>query len=113
MVEDAHCELDLTMAGRNASEFTLAMSAGLAEPTIALNRDANCGSPTVAVPVFNGDELAGFILYEAHRDGTRLDPDKKQPRRRPRESAGQAYVRVKNSRLRALVESASEAVALS
>jgi hypothetical protein len=136
LVEDPYCELDLTMAAlfrRNGSEFTLAMSAGLAEPTIALNRDAdivrfliterscvyidglndrvaaalaNCGSPTVAVPVFNGDELAGFILYGVHRDGTRLDPDEVALLETLAESAGQAYVRVENSRLRALVGSA-------
>ena len=136
LVEDPYCELDLTMAAlfrRNGSEFTVAMSAGLTEPTIALNRDAdivrfliterscvyiddlndrvvatlaNCGSPTVAVPVFNGDELAGFILYGVHRDGTRLDPDEVALLETLADSAGQAYVRVENSRLRALVESA-------
>ncbi len=136
LVEDPYCELDLTMAAlfrRNGSEFTLAMSAGLAEPTIALNRDAdivrfliterscvylddlndrvaatlaNFGSPTVAVAVFNGDELAGFTLYGVHRDGTRLDPDEVALLETLAESAGQAYVRVENSRLRALLGSA-------
>ncbi len=67
---------------------------------------ADCGSPTVAVPVFNGDELAGFILYGVHRDGTRLDPDEVALLETLAESAGQAYVRVENPRLRALVGSA-------
>lgn len=33
------------------------------------------GIATVAIPIFNGDDLAGFTLYGVHRDGTRLDPD--------------------------------------
>jgi hypothetical protein len=135
LVEDPYGELDLTMAAllrRNGSEFTLAMSAGLTEPTIAVNRDADlvrfllterscvyiedlsaraaatlahCGSPTVAVPVFNGDDLASFILYGVHRDGTRLDPDEVAMLATLADSAGQAYVRVENSRLRAVIES--------
>ena len=136
LVEDPYTELDLTMAAlfrRNGNEFTLAMSAGFAGPTVTMDRDAdiirfliterscihiddlndrvaatfaNCGNPTVAVPVFNGDELAGFILYGVHRDGTRLDPDEANLLQTLAESAGLAYVRVENSRLRALLGSA-------
>ena len=136
LVEDPYCELDLKMAAlfrRNGNEFTVAMSAGFAGPTVAIDRDADIvrfllterscvhiddlndrvaatladyGNPTVAVPVFNGDELACFIFYGVHRDGTRLDPDEATLLQTLAESAGQAYVRVENSRLRALLGSA-------
>lgn len=30
--------------------------------------------PAVAIPIFQGDELAAFAVYGIHRDGTKLDP---------------------------------------
>lgn len=59
--------------------------------------------PTVAVPIFDGDDLGGFALYGLHRDGTRLDPDEVALLEALAESAGQAYVRVENARLRSLM----------
>ena len=47
-----------------------------------------------------------FTLYGVHRDGTRLDPDEIAVLGALAESAGQAYLRVENSRLLALVGSA-------
>jgi hypothetical protein len=138
LVEDPYGELDLEMAAlfrRNGKAFTLAMSAGLVQPTAELDRDAdivrfliterssvyidelndrvatkfaNVGNPTIAVPVFNGDELAGVVLYGVHRDGTRLDPDEAALLETLAESAGQAYVRVENIRLRGLVGAACQ-----
>ncbi len=67
---------------------------------------AEVGVPTIAIPIFDGDDLAGFTLYGVHRDGTRLDPDEIAVLEALAESAGQAYLRVENSRLLALVGSA-------
>ena len=67
---------------------------------------AEVGVPTIAIPIFDGDDLAGFMLYGVHRDGTRLDPDEIAVLEALAESAGQAYLRVENSRLLALVGSA-------
>ncbi|HTX56279.1 MAG TPA: GAF domain-containing protein, partial [Candidatus Acidoferrales bacterium] len=61
--------------------------------------------PAVAVPIFEGDELSGFAIYGLHRDGTKLDPDERELLEALCDSAAQAYVRVENLRLRALVES--------
>jgi hypothetical protein len=142
LVEDPYGELDLTMAAlfrRTESAFTIALSAGLEEPAVALDRDgdlvrfmiverscvhigglndrvaatlADLGSPAIAIPIFNGDDLVSFVLYGVHRDGTRLDPDEETLLESLGESAGQAYVRVENSRLRALVGSNEKALGL-
>jgi hypothetical protein len=141
LVVDPYDELDLTMAAllrRHGNTFTIALSAGLEGAALALDRDddvvrflvterscvhldglndrvaatfAGLGSPTVAIPIFNGDELFGFVLYGVHRDGTRLDPEEASLLETLAESAGQAYVRVENSRLRALVGSAVQPAA--
>jgi len=60
--------------------------------------------PAVAVPILEGDELSGFTIYGLHRDGTKLDPDEREVLEALCDSAAQAYVRVENLRLRALVE---------
>lgn len=134
LVEDPYSELELTAAAlfRNSGNaFTLVSSAGLENiSTNALDRDhdlvrfliteRSCisiddlndrsvaafadGLATVAIPIFNGDDLAGFTLYGVHRDGTRLDPDEAAVLQALAESASQAYIRVENSRLRALLE---------
>jgi len=61
-------------------------------------------TPAVAVPIFEGDELRGFAIYGLHRDGTKLDPDECETLEALCETAAQAYVRVENLRLRALVD---------
>ena len=136
LVVDPYDELDLTMAAlfrRHGNAFTIALSAGLEGAALALDRDddivrflvterscvhinglndriaatfAGLGSPTIAIPIFNGDELFGFVLYGVHRDGTRLDPEEAALLETLAESAGQAYVRVENSLLRTLLGSA-------
>ncbi|HVA29089.1 MAG TPA: GAF domain-containing protein, partial [Candidatus Baltobacteraceae bacterium] len=60
--------------------------------------------PTVAVPIVEGDELSAFMIYGLHRDGTKLDPDECQTLEALCDTAAQAYVRVENLRLRAMVE---------
>ena len=61
-------------------------------------------STAVAVPIFEGDDLSGFTVYGLHRDGTKLDPDECDTLEALCDTAAQAYVRVENLRLRALVE---------
>lgn len=133
LVEDPYSELELTTAAlfrKNGSAFRLALMAG-SEGSLAVSLDRDhdivrflitersCvyiddlndrvaaafadGIATVAIPIFDGDDLAGFTLYGVHRDGTRLDPDEAEVLEALAESASQAYVRVENSRLRALV----------
>jgi hypothetical protein len=139
LVEDPYGELELTMAAlfrKSGNAFTLVLSAGSEGAlTVALDRDddiirfliteRSClyiddlndraaaafanGTAAVAIPIFNGDELAGFTSYGVHRDGTRLDPDEVAVLEALAESASQAYVRVENSRLRALVGSKMQA----
>lgn len=136
LVEDSYGELDLTMAAlfrRHANAFTIALLAGLERATLAIDGDddivrfliterscvhlstlndriaatfVGLGAPAIAIPIFNGDELVSFVLYGVHRDGTRLDPEEVALLETLAESAGQAYVRVENCRLRVLVESA-------
>ncbi len=135
LVEDPYTKLELTAAAlfrKNGKAFTLTSSSGLGGAlTAALDRDhdiirflsteRSCVYihdlndrvaaafadviATVAIPIFNGDDLVGFTLYGVHRDGTRLDPDEAAVLEALAESASQAYVRVENSRLRALVGS--------
>lgn len=61
--------------------------------------------PAVAVPIFEGDAMEGFAVYGLHRDGTKLDPDEIDTLENLCETAAQAYVRIENIRLRALLES--------
>jgi hypothetical protein len=60
-------------------------------------------APSVAVPIFEGDELAAFTVYGLHRDGTKLDPDECETLEALCDTAAQAYVRVENLKLRALL----------
>lgn len=65
----------------------------------------NAGAtPAVAVPIFEGDDLAAFTIYGLHRDGTKLDPDECDILEALCDTAAQAYVRVENLELRALVD---------
>ncbi|HKU68324.1 MAG TPA: GAF domain-containing protein [Candidatus Baltobacteraceae bacterium] len=57
-------------------------------------------APAVAVPIFEGDDLAGFALYGLHRDGTRLDPDELDTLEHLCATAAQAYIRIENLRYR-------------
>lgn len=61
-------------------------------------------TPAVAVPILEGDELSAFTIYGLHRDGTKLDPDECETLEALCDTAAQAYVRVENLKLRALVE---------
>ena len=60
-------------------------------------------TPAIAIPIFEGDELRGFVLYGLHRDGTNLDPDEQDVLETLCQTAAQAYVRVENLELRALL----------
>jgi hypothetical protein len=132
LVEDPYNELELTTAAlfrSNGNAFTLASSAGLKTFLVdTLDRDHDIvrflsterspisiddlnrstvaafadGVATVAIPIFSGDDLAGFTLYGVHRDGTTLDPDEASVLQALAESASQAYILVENSRLRTL-----------
>ena len=59
-------------------------------------------APAVAIPIFEGDDLRGFVLYGLHRDGTNLDPDEQEVLETLCQTAAQAYVRVENLELRAM-----------
>jgi hypothetical protein len=71
---------------------------------VAVEFDAAGAAPAVAVPMFEGDQLAAFTIYGLHRDGTKLDPDECETLEALCDTAAQAYIRVENLRLRALVE---------
>ena len=60
-------------------------------------------APAIAIPIFEGDDLRGFVLYGLHRDGTNLDPDEQEVLETLCQTAAQAYVRVENVELRALL----------
>lgn len=48
-------------------------------------------APAVAIPIFQGNRLAGFALYAIHRDGTKLDPDEIDVLEHLCAAAAQAY----------------------
>ncbi len=50
--------------------------------------------PAFAVPIFQRNDLTGFVLYGVHHDGTRLDPDEERVLERLCEAAAQAYTGV-------------------
>lgn len=58
------------------------------------------GVPALAIPLFQGDALTGFVLYGVHRDGTRLDPDEVQALERLCDIAAQAYTAVELAQFR-------------
>jgi hypothetical protein len=62
--------------------------------------------PTVAVPIFEGDDLRAFALYGLHHDGTSLDPDEVDVLETLCQTAAQAYVRIENLRMRELLRPA-------
>ncbi|MBV9270921.1 MAG: hypothetical protein JO165_07505 [Candidatus Eremiobacteraeota bacterium] len=64
--------------------------------------------PAVAVPIFEGDNLAAFTLYGLHRDGTKLDPDEIETLEVLCETAAQAYLRIENLQYRALFGTGTE-----
>lgn len=55
-------------------------------------------APAVAIPVFQGNRLAGFTLYAIHRDGTNLDPDEIESLERLCAAAAQAYTGIELER---------------
>lgn len=62
------------------------------------------GTPTVAIPIFEGDDFSAFALYGLHRDGTKLDPDEIEALEKLCDVAAQAYTRVENLRYRAQLQ---------
>jgi hypothetical protein len=66
--------------------------------------DVAGATPAVAVPIFEGDQLAAFTIYGLHRDGTKLDPDECETLEALCDTAAQAYIRVENLQLRASLE---------
>jgi hypothetical protein len=59
--------------------------------------------PTVAIPIFKGDDFSAFAVHGLHRDGTKLDPDEVDALENLRDAAAQAYTRVENLRYRPLL----------
>jgi hypothetical protein len=59
--------------------------------------------PTVAIPIFEGDDFSAFGVYGLHRDGTKLDPDEIDALEKLCDVAAQAYTRVENLRFRTLL----------
>ena len=76
---------------------------------VAAEFDRAGAAPAVAVPIFEGDELYAFAIYGLHRDGTKLDPDERDTLETLCDTAAQAYIRVENLQLRALVKGPSAA----
>ncbi|MBV9269657.1 MAG: hypothetical protein JO165_01080, partial [Candidatus Eremiobacteraeota bacterium] len=54
--------------------------------------------PAIAIPIFQGNLLTGFMVYGIHRDGTQLDPDEIETLERLCASAAQAYTGIELAR---------------
>jgi hypothetical protein len=63
------------------------------------------GKSAIAIPIFEGRDLTGFVVYGLHRDGTNLDPDEIATLERLCEAAAQAYTYIELRRYRAQVVS--------
>ena len=72
-------------------------------PSASTNVPESGPVPTVAIPIFEGDEFSAFAVYGLHRDGTNLDPDEVDALEKLCEVAAQAYTRVENLRFRTLL----------
>jgi len=59
---------------------------------------------SIAIPIFQGNALAGFALYGTHRDGTSLDPDELETLEHLCDSAAQAYTLIEISRYRTMLQ---------
>ena len=59
------------------------------------------GRASVAIPIHQGPEMTGFVVYGVHRDGTALDPDELETLERLCDAAAQAYTYIEVSRYRA------------
>lgn len=57
----------------------------------------------LAIPIFHGAVLSGFVIYGTHRDGTRLDPDEIATLERLVAEAAAAYTLIENRRYRQLL----------
>lgn len=57
-------------------------------------------TPALAIPIFQANDLTGFVIYGLHRDGTRLDPDEEQVLERLCETAAQAYTGIELAQYR-------------
>jgi GAF domain-containing protein len=55
-------------------------------------------TPTIAIPIFQGNRLTGFAVYGIHRDGTKLDPDEVETLERLCAAAAQAYTGIELAR---------------
>lgn len=60
----------------------------------------------IAIPIFQGKRLTGFVLYGAHSDGTQLDPDEVETLKRFCDSAAQAYISITYERYNGLPSTA-------
>lgn len=121
--------LDLTMAAvfrSTDSAFVLSASAGSKvavppafDPDHELVRFLNTGRALVhlssivyesaaalAIPIFQGKRLTGFVLYGPHTDGTHLDPDEIDTLKRFCDAAAQAYISITYERYNALPQAA-------
>jgi hypothetical protein len=61
-------------------------------------------TPTLVLPIFQGEELAAFAVYGVHRDGTDLDPDEVDALEHLCETAAQGYMRIENDKYRSLMQ---------
>ncbi len=59
------------------------------------------GQACVAIPINQGPEMTGFVVYGIHRDGTALDPDELQTLENLSEFAARAYTYIEVRRYRA------------
>jgi hypothetical protein len=48
----------------------------------------------LAIPIFQGKLLTGFVLYGAHADGTQLDPDESEALKHLCDAGAQAYISI-------------------
>lgn len=121
--------LDLTMAAvfrETESAFVLCASAGPDvevppefDPDNEVVRFLNTGRTLVhlrsisydaiadlAIPLFQGKRLTGFVLYGPHNDGTHLDPDEIETLKRFCDAAAQAYISITYERYNAMPQPA-------
>ena len=67
---------------------------------VAAQFEEHGGPSALAIPLFQGDDLAAFAVYGVHKDGTKLDPDEVATLERLCEVAAQAYVAIELALLR-------------
>ena len=63
-------------------------------------------SAEIAIPIFQGKRLTGFVLYGPHTDGSHLDPDEIETLKYLCDAAAQAYISITYERYNAAAEPA-------